>query len=774
MLLASLAIIVITSSVQAHEPVTEEQIAEAAADPEWIYRKNFLADIQSRNLNRLDEKENFLRRLAEGKAAGLSNREIGRRIFGGPDPAFPTGTGPIGSIGDRRILTILIDFPDENADLSVDLVRQGIVGDGGPNADDFFPFDSVRNYYRRASQGKLELGGDVEGWVRMDGDREEYKPVYHVSDSPSERLVKDQKALLDIFREAMAKIDDVVDFGEYDNDNDGDIDGIVFVYAGEPEGWGDFFWAYRWTFFIPEALQADAKFDGKRIEQFVFQFVEERENGDYENRTLVHEVGHLLGLNDYYDYCTSQHFQMDLCPASVDDPGPDGGVGKLDMMDGNWGNHNAYSRWLMDWIAPEIVGTGTHEFEIRASGEDGPADNGLVDAVAIFPNLDTTFDANAPGKEMFIVEYRNGVGNDTLIPGDGGVVIWHLAADNNDAPLDTEFDNSYTTPKQLRFVRSHTKDDFGPNGRVRIEDFYVDGMTFGPTSTPASISHNGIHTGVTVSNIEINEATARLTIDVSPVEFLVSGLEPPEPIDTPTAAPPAGIAPPSPAAAEDPFDIQRLAVMERTLTDLSSDQLAERWRALESTFVAGNASPIDETEARLTLIKWAQKDGIRALSAIEGSPSSVQDATSDIVDDVLRAFVEASPLQAGNEYLNPNSDLVRMYVEESGELGFVRDVFAARAFSNQEILADGIAQIEGTEQLFSAVRGLRKGGTSLEDLSNLEPLLGTNQIGLRNAIELEQSIDRISRTRTGAAAPDLADQLLRAMQQDMELQRAIK
>jgi hypothetical protein len=55
----------------------------------------------------------------------------------------------------------------------------------------------------------------------------------------------------------------------------------------------------------------------------------------------IHEVGHLLGLLDYYSY---DHGNGDWGP-----------TGALDMMDYNIGDHNGFSKMALGWIPPTYV-----------------------------------------------------------------------------------------------------------------------------------------------------------------------------------------------------------------------------------------------------------------------------------------------------------------------------------------------------------------------------------------------------------------------------------
>ncbi len=56
--------------------------------------------------------------------------------------------------------------------------------------------------------------------------------------------------------------------------------------------------------------------------------------------TFVHETGHMLGLNDYYDSTSSSQL---------------GATGGLDMMDFNIGDHNSFSKFALGWTSPYIV-----------------------------------------------------------------------------------------------------------------------------------------------------------------------------------------------------------------------------------------------------------------------------------------------------------------------------------------------------------------------------------------------------------------------------------
>ena len=73
--------------------------------------------------------------------------------------------------------------------------------------------------------------------------------------------------------------------------------------------------------------------------------------------TYIHETGHLLGLDDYYDY--------------YENTGSDEGLGNADMMDSTVGDHNAYSKLILGWVTPTVI-TSTQTVSINpfeSSGE---------------------------------------------------------------------------------------------------------------------------------------------------------------------------------------------------------------------------------------------------------------------------------------------------------------------------------------------------------------------------------------------------------------------
>ena len=387
--------------------------------------------------------------------------------------APPTGwQGGLPATGSPKVLVLLVDFPDvpSNGLNSPAYVRQQMFGTAEVGAR---PYESLTNYYRRASYGALNIRGNVLGWYRAKHSRRYYEKLGF---GPGEEA---------LIAEAIQYYDARGhDFSQYDSDHDGTIDSLFVKWTGPDNGWANFWWAYQWSWNATDPIFAD----GKRVGHYVWSWIA---NPGYDGakryapKVDIHETGHLLGLPDLYDY-----------DASV---GPGGGVGWLDMMDDNWGDHNAFSKAMLGWLKPQVVGRGQAWKSLAPSGS-------ASDAVLIMPGASGDIFG-----EFFMVQYRKkGVGNDPLDYPASGMTIWHVDATLTPDGSDFLYDNSYTAHKYLRLMEAdgleHIETGSGP---ADSGDFYVRGKTFTPLSMPNSSDYAGLPTGVTVSQFAVRSGQMR-------------------------------------------------------------------------------------------------------------------------------------------------------------------------------------------------------------------------------------------------------------------------
>lgn len=698
----STLIVLIGDVALAHDTLTKEQIQQFR-DEGTLNERNIRVETLKQfrlgegNLQRAIYKV----RRAALESSGLSAADVARALTGGPMMAFPFTSQPeLPSRGTVNTLTVLVDFKDFRASnvlpgLTVNAIRDNIYGMGTTTAQAFKPHESLHEYYRRASQDQVDVQGNVLGWHSFSGDRKDYEPLKAPANLPLDERQElqayyDNKALFKIIIEALGAFDDNHDFAQYDNDNDGDIDLVTILYAGPPKGWGSFWWAYRWEFFIQEA--ESKQFDGKRLRQFVFQFVDVRgpNQDDFNPTTLLHEMGHAFGLADYYDYDPER--------------GPPGGVGGLDMMHANKGNQNGFSRWLLDWIKPSVLGEGEPKIvTLNASGSALKTDK----AVAIFPGL---AGSSSPGQEMFIVENRFKTGNDASLPGNG-LLIWHIDASVKATDDDFAFDNSYTERKLIRLMRADNPSDFGEFDSAGAGTYFTTGKVLTPDSTPSSRDYADNDTRISIDQISgLGEA---MTVRIG---FLPSSLTPTPPElaqPQPSPSQPAGGAPTveSVLASKSAVDLDTLEALDRQLSRSTPAELAAQWAKLDyQKAVPANA------EARLIVCKllmsrWAAKNGSKAADVLLALPDKDK-LRAEGLPLIMSSWARNAPVDAAKWYLDDKRAALRQSKAVKPQR-FAQQAFEGLYMAAPTEALNGVEKLSVTDDLVGAVDGIHRAGAKM-------------------------------------------------------------
>ena len=450
--------------VTALEPPTKEQIQRYKLDGTFaarVARAKAIGNhkIPPRTRARLDQK---LVRLAARGRTGIASPAASTFI-----QAPPRAWEGMPTSGTVKVLALLISFSDYAGVTTPATFESRLFGTGagGP------PNDSLKSFYARSSYGQLTVTGNVLGW---------YQTAYArstVSETDAGRQ--------NVIKEALSYYDaQGHDFAQYDNDGDGSIDYLCVFWAGPHGDWADFWWGY-YTWFS----DANYRLDGMRLTNYSWQWeLYSYPSGAFTPSTVIHETGHALGVPDYYDY--------------DDTVGPDGGVGGLDIMDGS-GDHNCFSKFMLDWITPTVVAAGSRTVTLRASG-------GYPDAVLFMPGAvdGRIFD------EYFMVQNRARTGNDTgLFTGSDGLVVWHVDARLNDWGTDYLYDNSYTEHKLLRLMEADGLEEIETwSASADAGDYYKAGMTFGPLTLPNSDRYDGAGTAMVMSGITGTTTPMSLTV----------------------------------------------------------------------------------------------------------------------------------------------------------------------------------------------------------------------------------------------------------------------
>lgn len=661
----------------------------------------------------------FKVRRSQLEAQGVPEAEIATRLVSGPSAAFPfTAQRELLSEGTVKTLTILVDFSDhESGGLPTPAdFHANIYGTGTSIGKAFEPYESVHEYYRRASNGKVDLQGNVLGWHRLSKERDDYSPQYQPGMTNRQKMEIDNRANFRLFTEALSALDEEHDFSQYDNDNDGDIDLVTVLYAGPPEGWGSFWWAYRWQFYpslTPDA--ATTTFDGKRLNQFVFQFIDVRTGTqDFNPLTLIHEMGHGFGLPDYYDY-----------DGTV---GLSGGVGDLDIMDANWGNHNAFSRWLLDWIDPAVIGgTGSQTLQLEAAGK-GDDDPSSPEAIAIFPGLNE--DASAPSSELYMIENRHPIGNDGGVaqtPGEG-CLIWHVDATPDAFGRDFRFNNSYTAPKLIRLVRADNPSDFSATGRATGATYFGLNDTLSPSSSPSSASNAGNWTGVRLvvrsepgETVEVEagiDTEGPIPSDAGSGIALFGGLPPAaaSQITQPVSVDSDSEKPSGQQATARPSKTSQLDELLALSSQLDRSTPGELVELLSVKLKQGAKDDQSIAELKVIVSKLAGKDGKSAVETIEQEESG--EVRSQVFATAMEAWMQSRPESASKWYLQEHMVKAGEEASKSSLAGggrFSALLSAYVAGTEPKSIPQVISSTHNLEELSGVTIGLRAQHVSLDD-----------------------------------------------------------
>ncbi|MCG8700331.1 MAG: M6 family metalloprotease domain-containing protein [Bacteroidales bacterium] len=300
--------------------------------------------------------------------------------------AFPT-------TGNRKLVCILMGFTDKsftktNAQFN-SLFNQVNYSVGSATG-------SVKDFHLESSYGQFNLDVTVAGPYKAS------KNMSYYGGNGINGRDQNPRALV---REAVDAADPDVNYANFDNDNDGNVDGIYVIYAGygeEAGGGANAIWAHAWG--ITTVTR-----DGKKISRYSCS--SELRGSSGSNITAIgvicHEFGHILGAPDYYDtdYNTGGNFA---------------GTGRWDMMAaGSWNDngdtpaqHNAFTKvYVYGWANATTLSSKT-DVTVKNS----------IDNKSFYQINSTT------NNEYWIMENRQKKGFDASIPGHG-LIIYHVHKD---------------------------------------------------------------------------------------------------------------------------------------------------------------------------------------------------------------------------------------------------------------------------------------------------------------------------------------------------------
>jgi len=411
------------------------------------------------------------------------------------------------STGDVKVPVVLINFSDTQANYSSSDFQSLLFGSN--------PTGSMSDYYSEVSYANLSLCGEVKGWIKAD-----HEHNYYGQDGGHGQKFGRSGELV---KEAVQKVDEYVDFSQYDNDGDGYVDCVIVVHQGpgqEESGNSNDIWSHRYwlNYWNTGVYYTD---DGVTVDSYTMQ-PEKINSSLITIGVFCHEFGHTLGLPDLYDTDYSSD-----------------GIGNWGLMSGgNWNKTNqpgdtpahlmAWCKWYLGWVSPTQV-SGSMDDELINLAES------YDDVYQLLDNPGGPGDWNSSGSgsgEYFLVENRQKLDFDTGLPG-AGLLIWHID--------ESQPDNDNEAHKLVDLEAADGKNDLDnpDDGNEGDGGDPFPGSsanrTFNDSSNPNSKLYDGSSCGVSVT--EISDSGFTMTADLVVPQANHSPNTPPTPTGSDTGTP---------------------------------------------------------------------------------------------------------------------------------------------------------------------------------------------------------------------------------------------
>ena len=429
--------------------------------------------------SRTEEEIEFLKTAptTESFAAPQSARQMVRM-----QRASTLAQKPFPLLGNVKTLVILVNFSDAKyITPTPQIAFNSMFNSVGYSANR--GTGSVRDYFMASSYGKFSPNFDVVGPYVLPNNE-----AYYGNDSTTRKDVHLEQMVIDACTQASAS---GIDFSQYDTDNDGYVDNVSIVYAGQSQAEGG---ATSTIWPRTSSLSNTAiSFNGKLISRFTC--VSELKYGTGTTMTSVgvfcHEFGHVLGLPDYYNTFNA-NYTLD----------------KWDIMDvGSYLNlsctpptYSAYDRFYLGFFTPKEINTTSNVTLLPIyQGSTTPANTN--NQAFLFSATAHNLNGSSPNpKEFFIVEYRKKTGWDSYLPLEG-MLIWHIDYDQTAWNMNSV--NSYTEPLQT------------PTSHMRV---YLQPSS-GSITTPGTSFKSGNFTPLSWSGVDINRAITGITTTADSITF---------------------------------------------------------------------------------------------------------------------------------------------------------------------------------------------------------------------------------------------------------------
>lgn len=205
--------------------------------------------------------------------------------------------------------------------------------------DDVNGWVSVAEYYNTSSYGKSVFKGEViPTWCEYEGSVNEFLTAGGSSLGPYAATYARNWYIAEYEKEGHGSLgEDAKPLTYFDCNADGNIDLIWIVYSHPTSSNSDENRTW-WAYVTYTRNAGNVNFPTVNTLGWAsVDWMNKAFNG-YDPHTYIHETGHTYGLDDYYDYSNSW--------------APMAGI---DMMDHNFGDHSAFSKFTLGWLNPWVV-----------------------------------------------------------------------------------------------------------------------------------------------------------------------------------------------------------------------------------------------------------------------------------------------------------------------------------------------------------------------------------------------------------------------------------
>lgn len=422
----------------------------------------------------------------------------------GAQGAGSSGPQGIAAIGNVRNLVILLRFSNHTGRALQTQAQWNTIFNQVGGDPTLAPSGSVRDVYFENSYGGLTIQSTVVGWI----DLPETEQFYANNNSGRDQTI------WQAITSGLVGADPLVDFSQFDQDNDGFIDAITFIHSGfAAENGGtdedgstsaQRIWSHKWN--IPTWTSGE----GTRVSAYNINPGLWGLSGSNPGRigVISHELGHYFGLPDLYDTDGSSE-----------------GIGNWGLMaGGSWGfdgsqqypsHMSAWSKIELGWVTPTtIIAGGTYQVP---RVEDNPT---------IFK-----ISNGYPSGEYLLIENKQAFGFDQKIP-QSGLAIWHIdesKGNNQDEGFPAQNgwpanNNHY----KVALLQADGAYELELNfGRGNGGDIYHGGGVdeLGPLTTPSTDAYQGGNIAATANRIfNISASSATMSFDFNTSDFAEIGV----------------------------------------------------------------------------------------------------------------------------------------------------------------------------------------------------------------------------------------------------------